>query len=497
MRVIRQIRNEPDPGGVAEGFSRIGYRIEEALADVIDNSIDARAKHVLIVFERDEERVQQIDIIDDGDGVDEKDLERAMQFGGRTGRSTDDLGRYGWGFKTASLSQGQRLILLTRTLKHTAGRQWSRASINAGWLCDELDVEDVSDEFGRDWPGIEPRRHGTIVQWTDLDHLTLHSGSLDRALSLMSQQIGAHLGMVFHRFLSGTASHGRRIEINFATRDTVTGAFGVVRPVGALDPFGYSKSGAPGFPMDFLVHLPETRPLVLAAHIWPAKSKDPGYRLGGRIAERQGFYFYRNDRLIQAGGWNGWRQANAEPHLSLARVAVELSPDFDNLFRVQVQKSGLDVPPSFLAARGEVRSKGGLTFEHYIQVADRVYRSGSTKVPEKVLSLGAGFPKQMQERTEPGSKRGRAVDFVWEELPEDQLFDLDRDSSRVILNSMYRAQLNAGHKGSKTDVPLFKAMLFRLLEADLAAERSSQRRREEVDGLNELLLLALTYERSS
>jgi hypothetical protein len=73
-------------------------------------------------------------------------------------------------------------------------------------------------------------------------------------------------------------------------------------------------------------------PLDLEAHIWPSNSTGLGYKLGGgKVAERQGFYFYRNDRLIQAGGWNKWRESDAEPHSSLARVKIniDLAPNSD------------------------------------------------------------------------------------------------------------------------------------------------------------------------
>jgi hypothetical protein len=53
--------------------------------------------------------------------------------------------------------------------------------------------------------------------------------------------------------------------------------------------------------------------IPLDGHIWPPNSDQPEYQLGNRAAARQGFYFYRNNRLIQAGGWNGLLQNEAEP----------------------------------------------------------------------------------------------------------------------------------------------------------------------------------------
>ena len=321
----------------------------------------------------------------------------------------------------------------------------TRDSINAGWLCDELNPDDVAAELDRGWPGLDLSSHGTLLQWCDLDHLSLPSGDIEPAIGRLVQRISTHLGMVFHRYLAGTVHGHPIVEIGFAIRDLQSGSFGVVRPVLPLNPFGYAKSGAAGFPRDFVISLPDAPPLVLSAHIWPAKSKDEGYRLGGgRVAERQGFFFYRNNRLIQAGGWNGWRQANAEPHFSLARIAIELPVEFDNLFRLQVQKSGLDVPPSFLAALGSVRSHG-MTFEQYIQAAEHAYRTGTkTTAPENVLVPGAGFPRRQQARVWRGTKNAQEVDFVWDTLADDQLFEVDRNEGAVRLNTRYRSQLDGG-----------------------------------------------------
>ena len=95
-----------------------------------------------------------------------------------------------------------------------------------------------------------------------------------------------------------------------------------------------------GYPKLFDVEVGSTGKLRLECHIWPPKSEDEGYRLGsGKVAARQGFYFYRNDRLIQAGGWHGCRDNDAEPHLSLARVKVNLAADWDDAFNLTAAKA--------------------------------------------------------------------------------------------------------------------------------------------------------------
>ena len=86
--------------------------------------------------------------------------------------------------------------------------------------------------------------------------------------------------------------------------------------------------------------------MVAECHIWPPQSHALGYRLGGgKVALRQGFYFYRNNRVIQAGGWNGVRGDDGEPHLSLARVKIDLPSELDSMFKLDVTKSRLDPSP--------------------------------------------------------------------------------------------------------------------------------------------------------
>jgi hypothetical protein len=133
--------------------------------------------------------------------------------------------------------------------------------------------------------------------------------------------------------------------------------------------------------------------IPLEGHIWPPNSDQPEYRLGNRAAARQGFYFYRNHRLIQAGGWNGLVQNDAEPHGSLARVRVDLPPSFDDSFSLNVQKSSVIVPPGFVEAAFDASDCDGVSFDAYRQTAQRVYRSREAKAFIRQTPIpGTGLP---------------------------------------------------------------------------------------------------------
>src|SRR6185295_8851854 len=141
------------------------------------------------------------------------------------------------------------------------------------------------------------------------------------------------------------------------------------------------------------------------------------YSLGGSAAAKQGFYFYRNDRLIQVGGWNKLRDHETDPHLSLARVAVDLPPDMDSLFHLDVQKSSLDVPAGFDNAV-KAAMAGALSWSDYLRDAQAAYRRGESAAPENApVVLGKGVTRGLQSRAKKvltqGEKRQRKVQFKW------------------------------------------------------------------------------------
>ena len=171
--------------------------------------------------------------------------------------------------------------------------------------------------------------------------------------------------------------------------------------------------------------------LELIASIWPALSADPGYKLNGRVAQHQGLYFFRNDRLIQAGGWNGWRN-DAEPHASLARASIDLPQAFDEAFAINVQKSGVYAPPGFVDAL-ESAQAGKTTMADYVRTAIEVYRRAGTHLkPRPTLTRG------LTKRTLKKLNSLLAEDGIptipttigWGRLPDDQVFTLPDGTSR-------------------------------------------------------------------
>ena len=78
----------PDAGGIFDAIARIGYEFEHAVADLVDNSIDAGATDVLVRFLHDRESVYSLAVIDNGTGMSAERIDTAMAFGARTDRKS-------------------------------------------------------------------------------------------------------------------------------------------------------------------------------------------------------------------------------------------------------------------------------------------------------------------------------------------------------------------------------------------------------------------------
>ncbi len=117
----------PRPGALIESLRSIGYDLPTAVADIIDNSLTASARQVDIVFHWAGAN-SWICILDDGIGMPDRKLFEAMRPGSQNPlqtRSSNDLGRFGLGLKTASFSQARRLTVITKTTRGSiAVREW-------------------------------------------------------------------------------------------------------------------------------------------------------------------------------------------------------------------------------------------------------------------------------------------------------------------------------------------------------------------------------------
>jgi hypothetical protein len=491
LAVVNTVPISPHAGKVTDALSRIGYSIEEAAADLVDNAIDAGATKVLLRFVHDGSEIRRILVADNGKGMTHQELLSAMQFGSARERGPDSLGKFGMGLKTAALSQGRSLTVVSRKRSRVSSCRWTAQSIASGWNCEVLDPKGAEHWLKEIRDPFTIGDSGTLVVIEGIEHALTGNRGLEAALQKLQKKLCAHLGLVFHRFLDS----GLTFYVDAAANDGSDTGFSV--PVASLNPFSYPVSGDKDYPVTFPIKLRGLPPLQCAAHIWPPSQSSQGYQLGGtNTSARQGFYFYRNDRLIQAGGWNGWRANETEHHLSLARVAVELHPAFDTEFRLNVQKSGLEVPEAFRTSL----SAAACPLPRFVRRAEDVYRK---KVPVELDFVpvpGRGFGGAVRRKAASylaGRKLPKTeINVLWDKLPADRFFEIDRTDGNIRLNARFRGDVLHGSPASLNDVPVVKTLLFLLLRDDLLRVRESKRFSERLEEINELLMLAAAEERT-
>ena len=332
----------PNPAALIEALRSLGYSPGSALADLIDNSITAGSGRVDVHFHWSGSD-SWCAIADDGRGMDEATLRQAMRFGSRDPlamRDAGDLGRYGMGLKTASISQCRELTVVSRTRK---GRPASARS----WDIDH--VREVGEwELRTKAPKaaipilkrLDGGDRGTIVLWRCLGELVEPDATVDdeeakRRFNERIASVEQHLSMVFGRYL-GRDDAPLEIRLNG-------------HRVNGWDPFLESNPATQPIATERL--LLRGASVLVQGFVLPHRSKLTDAQFEGAAGPagwnaQQGFYVYRQDRLIVAGDWLGLGYTRDDGH-NLARISVDVPPALDRDWFLDVTK-GTVRPPSAL-----------------------------------------------------------------------------------------------------------------------------------------------------
>ena len=357
----------PRAAALVEAMRDIGYSLESAVADILDNSITAAASRIDVRFGWDGSGAW-LAVLDDGSGMGEDALLEAMRAGNRSPRESrprSDLGRFGLGLKTASFSQCRRLTVASRVAGQVVAAQWDldRVSATDRWTLVRPDEESLAQI-----PGLaELASQGTAVVWQKLDRLDLgNTGDAGNArFNEHMRMVREHLGMVFHRFLS--VEQGRKV-----VQIRING-----QPVDPFDPFNAQCLATQRLHTEVVdIGGEEVRiePYILPHH---SKVSAAEYsRLAGSegYLRNQGFYVYRNRRLIIWGTW--FRMARQEELTKLARVKVDIPNTLDHLWGIDVRKSRA-YPPE------EVRQRMRQILERIRGDAKRPYTRRGTVLADR------------------------------------------------------------------------------------------------------------------
>lgn len=348
-----------------EALRGLGYSTATALADLIDNSIAAGAKTVHLGFFW-AGPASLIHILDDGDGMDADELDRAMRLGEHSPletRAAHDLGRFGLGLKTASLSQCRRLTVASRKHGQLHCLRWDLDEIarrsDDGWYL----LEGVAEGSAVYLRPLEEQERGTLVLWEALDRI-ITPGFGEQSFLDLIDRVEQHLAMVFHRYLQGPNPR-MRILINECAV-TPWNPFLTDHPATWSSPAQRYPCGA---------GVVEVQGYVLP-HRDRLESGDYE-RAGGPEGwtAQQGFYVYRNQRLLVAGGWLGLGQGRGwtrEEVYRLARMRIDIPNSADAEWKIDIRKSTAR-PPVELRSRllrlaEDIRQRARRIFAHRVRM---------------------------------------------------------------------------------------------------------------------------------
>jgi hypothetical protein len=372
---------EPLAGALIQSLRAFGYDLSTAIADLIDNSITAGANSIDLEFFWNGAQSYFL-IADDGVGMTEERLIQAMRPGSQSPlekRDDKDLGRFGLGLKTASFSQAKKLTVASKRDGCTSVRCWDLDFVTeTGQWCllrsgSAVFVEQIL-------PRLHEVSQGTIVVWEAMDRVipegtdTQNSLARDQFYERM-EHVSRHLEMTFHRFLRPEPGQ-KALKIRVQGHE-----------LKAWDPY-LSGESAHRLLTEESVRIFGTS-LTVVPHILPHKSKlkpevfDRAAGPKGWNAQ-QGFYVYRNRRLLVAGSWLGLKSLRQDEHCKLARILIDIPNHMDDLWGIDVKKSRAYPPLAVRDALARIATKTR-------SEAEKVYRSRGgrlqTVAEHKIVTL--------------------------------------------------------------------------------------------------------------
>ncbi|WP_034649928.1 ATP-binding protein [Corynebacterium vitaeruminis] len=338
--MTQSINVAPSASRLTRSLRDVGYSFESAIADLVDNSIAAGATSVWVEIHFDG-RSSTISISDNGSGMDEHQLDEAMRFGSKRTYSTNELGRYGLGLKTASLSQCRRFEVASLT---SDGDSAHARALDLDFIeaTDDWVILDTSDDIDLDQLGNAVHGdHGTKITWMKLDRVLPSKGAeggwARRRFERIEEKLRQHLSMVFHRFLEEDAENPVKIFIND-------------EPIESWDPFATAEPATEEFSSNsFEVEQGDFSGVVrLRTYLLPTRERFSSPESfdeaagPGKWNKQQGIYIYRANRLVQWGGWSGIRAI--DEHTKFARAALDFDTTLDEAFNINVAKMRVTLP---------------------------------------------------------------------------------------------------------------------------------------------------------
>lgn len=318
---VREVPIRPRITRVLEAIRRIGHSPEDAVLDIIDNSVANHATHVGIVISG-QKHFDRIEIADNGTGMDERALEEALRLGSVVDYAPDSLSKYGLGLKAAALSQGGRLTVLTRAAEGSL-------------LKAELDLTLIAERDEYVVRFLQPsgpeaevfqERTGGVGTLVRVDEIYPDSA---KGLAATVNKAKSAVAETYHRFM--TANAPVTFSVNGETIEPFDPLFvGDLSVATLFEPQKLEFKDASGNTVvinvraNQLPHPPTQTDRKQTKDKYDIKQKNIG------------IYIYRANRLIRRAETLGL--FTPETKLLAFRASIDFSPDADEFFSSDVAK---------------------------------------------------------------------------------------------------------------------------------------------------------------
>ena len=330
------------------------YSFNSAIADLIDNCIDGKASEITVRFECVDGKYN-LHILDNGVGMTRESLKEAAIIGFESSEETrpdNALGRFSAGLKSASKHLGKSVIVTSKT------RKSPRSILN-------IDFEELKEKkqwkayflttFEKEGLVID---HGTLVSCMDLKNI----GSTQDFYALVDS-LRTYLNHIFGKYLIEG-----KIKIALLTDNSRK----IV--LKGWDPFFLPNNRSTKLVLNRNV-LFKGKSIGFKVYILPSytslSQEDQVYMSGGgsnyNLNKLQGFYVYRNNRLISEGGWI-LPEFDITDKTRYARIDVSIPSSLDKFFHINLTKTKVEIPneliPQFRVIAQKARSESNKNYNY-------------------------------------------------------------------------------------------------------------------------------------
>lgn len=341
------VLNLPNAEILIDSMRSIGYDFETAIADIVDNSITANASNIDVLYPIHDTKELYILIIDDGNGMNRNELIEAMKFGTKKKeRLREDLGRFGLGLKTASISQAKKFTVTSKKDNEINSFTWDLDEIkkHMDWQMIENSIDDLS--VYEYFSSLRNLKSFTVVHWEKIDKLENELNAYKNIQDVFLEKLTLsenHIALTFHRFIE------KGLSIRFNNKY-----------ITAYDPFLSKHTKTIIKQEEFLTTKTSSglnEKVAIQVFVLPyhkdLDKKDIEIIGGIDNLDKQGFYVYRNKRLMIYGTWFRLKPRNELSNN--ARIRVDIPNSLDDLWSIDVKKQRAKIPASLLEQlKGEV-----------------------------------------------------------------------------------------------------------------------------------------------